>query len=140
MTAMVHLQRVLDLCDPRAAWPWACCRPDAQLERELFSSAPEVDLPIESVATAAEHIGRIRYLARVGWFDPIELDLGVPCLGYPGPSWAIVDGNHRVWAAAIRGDQFIGVDVAGQVDHAAALLGVAEDVIIDGRLRQAWDS
>lgn len=66
----------------------------------------------------------VRYLAEHGWSDPIEVDIGVPCIGYAGPAWPVLDGNHRVWAAALRGDRFIEADIAGQVDHAARLFRV----------------
>lgn len=86
-------------------------------------------MPVDTDATAELHIGRIRYLARHGWSDPIEIDVGVPCIGYAGPQWPIVDGNHRLWAATLRREATIEVGVTGQVGHAARLLGVAESEI-----------
>lgn len=99
----------------------------------MLANAAEVAQPVGANALAADHIGRVRYLARCGWHDPIELDVGVPCLGYPGPSWPVTDGNHRLCAATLRSDEFITADVAGQVDHAAELLGVSESEITAGR-------
>lgn len=126
MGTKVSLQSVLDICDPRRIWPWSCAAPDAETLRYLLKHATEVAEPVHGGGTAELHIGRVLYLARCGWDDPIELDVGVPCLGYPGPVWPLLDGNHRVWAASLRGDSFIDVDVTGQVDHAAKLLNVSE--------------
>ncbi|MBG6083188.1 hypothetical protein [Rubrivivax gelatinosus] len=84
--------------------------------------------------TVEAHVGRIRYLAHSGWSDAIELDVGCPVLGYAGPAWPCVDGNHRLSAAILRGDATILVDVSGQVDHAARLLGVPEKLILGERL------
>lgn len=130
----VPLKHVLQLCDPRASWPWPCPAPGPGELQALLLSAPEVAQPVGADASAVDHIGRVRYLVRCGWTDPIELDVGVPCLNYPGPDWPVTDGNHRLWAATLRKDEFIAVDVAGQVDHAAMLLGVTEEAIGAGRV------
>jgi hypothetical protein len=62
--------------------------------------------------------------------DAIEVDVGCPVLGYGGPKWPVTDGNHRLAAAIVRNDAFISVDVAGQLDHAASLLGVSERALM----------
>ncbi len=137
MSASVPLQRVLRLCDPRSSWPWNCQAPDAREQDRLLRCAEMLGTPVAGDGTAVEHIGRVLYLAQHGWNDAIEMDIGIPCLGYAGPSWPVLDGNHRLWAAALRGDHFIFVDVAGQVDHAARLLGVPECEITGDRKQAA---
>lgn len=48
------------------------------------------------------HIRRIAYLVERGWSDPIKINAIVP------PNMSIIaDGNHRLCAAIIRGDEFI---------------------------------
>lgn len=133
MPAAVPVDRVAALCNPLLDWPWACEVPASADLACLLANATEVDQPVETTAAAEIHAGRIRYLARVGWSDAIELDLGCPVLGYPGPDWPCTDGNHRLAAAILRGDTEILVDVAGQVCHAAALLGISESIIIGER-------
>lgn len=133
MPTTIALHRILSLCDPRSSWPWACEAPAPQALQELLGSAPEMATPVGAGGLAADHIGRIRFLARVGWRDAIEVDVGCPCLGYAGPSWPVTDGNHRLWAAALRGDETIDVDITGQVDWAAQLLGVAESEVLGSR-------
>ena len=137
LPSRVPLQRVLDICDPRKNWPWDCRPPSADVLHHLLCHAEEVARPVEGDATTEQHIGRIRYLAKHGWCDPIEIDMGAPCLGYPGPEWPVMDGNHRLWAATLRGDFFIEADIAGQVDHAAQLLGVPECEITCDRSEHA---
>ncbi|KGM36201.1 hypothetical protein P409_00490 [Inquilinus limosus MP06] len=65
-----------------------------------------------------------------GWHQPIHVDVGVPSLGFT-PRWPIEDGNHRLYAAKLRGDTHILVTISGSVDLAAELFGVTADVIIE---------
>jgi hypothetical protein len=68
------------------------------------------------------HAQRVAYLVQYGWNDPIELDVGIPSLGFvPYP---LIDGHHRTCAAIIRGDKEIKAEVAGAVDYAKQLFGV----------------
>ena len=129
MGIRLPLAAVLDLCNPMLTWPWRCDAPSGVALDDLFVLAPEVDRPVSTDAPAHEHIGRVKYLARCGWNDAITLDVGVPCLGYWGPTWPVVDGNHRLWAAILRDDAAIDADIDGQLSHAAELLGVDESVL-----------
>lgn len=133
VSTTVQLRRLLGICDPRANWPWDCEAPEPSDLQRMLSSSLEVAIPVGPHGTPSDHIGRILYLARHGWQDAVEIDVGIPCLGYPGPEWPLIDGNHRVWAAALRGDEVIEVAIAGQVDHAAELLGVTEEAICGSR-------
>lgn len=129
----VPLDRVLALANPLATWPWNNERPSEEELHSMLFSAPLEPSPVDADQAAIRHIGRIRYLVQHGWSDPIEVDVGVPVLGYAGPNWPITDGNHRLAAAAVRKDSTILVDVAGQVDHASSLLGVDVGLLLDGR-------
>lgn len=129
----VPLNRVLALANPLRNWPWGCPRPSEAELQSLLLSAPLEDAPVRTDDPASRHIGRIRFLAQEGWSDAIELDVGVPVLGYPGPEWPVTDGNHRLAAASLRNDQTILIDVAGQLDHAANRLRVPEALLLDGR-------
>lgn len=62
------------------------------------------------------HVARVAYLAAHGWKDPIEVDVGIPSMGY-FPAWPIQDGNHRFAAALIMGDKWIWADAQGEVDE-----------------------
>ncbi|MEP2272304.1 MAG: hypothetical protein ABJI23_13485 [Marinobacter sp.] len=67
------------------------------------------------------HAGRIAWLVENGWHDAIEIDVGVP--GAPGQRdhWPVTDGNHRLAAAIIRGDDAIEASISGSIDHAHRL-------------------
>lgn len=70
-------------------------------------------------------IVRIAYLVEHGWppaqEDPHPITVDVGLWGYV-PDWPILDGNHRVAAAVIRGDEFIDVAVQGDWYLAVSLL------------------
>lgn len=61
------------------------------------------------------HAARIAYLVKNRDTTPIELDVGCPSLGYYDMS--VSDGNHRVVAAMIRGDDTILVYVGGELSY-----------------------
>ncbi len=62
------------------------------------------------------HIETIASFAAGGWGDPIELDVGVPSLGF-NPAWVICDGNHRFAAAIVLGHDTIAAHASGSVDE-----------------------
>ncbi|MBM5458724.1 hypothetical protein H8F21_14240 [Pseudomonas sp. P66] len=71
-----------------------------------------------------DHPARIAYLVLNPASDPIQLDIGCPSLGYWGPSWPVVDGNHRLAAAIYRKDDSIPALVDGELEHAFELFQV----------------
>jgi hypothetical protein len=68
------------------------------------------------------HANRIAYLMRNGWDDPIDIDVGIPSLGYY--PYILTDGHHRLCAAILTGERFIKAQVSGSVDYAFELFGV----------------
>ena len=124
---MATTARVAALANPLTDWPWDCEGPCDEGEfRALVSVAAPVSTPVGRSGTAAEHAGRVRFLMAQGWDDPRAIAVGIPAVGYWGPSWPVTDGNHRLAAALIRGDRHVSVEVDGQLSHAAKLLGVNE--------------
>lgn len=65
------------------------------------------------------HAARIAFLVKHPDDEPIEIDVGVPSLGYY--IFRVLDGNHRLAAATIRGDRIIKVDIQGEVSYAKHL-------------------
>lgn len=56
-----------------------------------------------------------------GWNDPITLDVGLPWApGYREP-WVVADGNHRLYAAILRGDSHILAVLGGCITTAYRL-------------------
>jgi len=129
---LVPVDRLASLCDPRRTPPWSCARFTETDVRQAVAKRRVRPTPVEDDQDARQHIERIAYLAIQGWDDPVEVDVGCPVLGYWGPRWPLLDGNHRFYAALIRGDKEILLSVEGQLDHAAQLFGVqAEDLAND---------
>lgn len=72
-----------------------------------------------------DHIRRIAWFVNNGFQDPIDVDVGVPSLGYYN-THLIVDGNHRFAAALYRmrvlgEDPVLPVAVSGSVEYAREL-------------------
>lgn len=56
-----------------------------------------------------KHAERVAWLALNGWIDAISVDASL----LESDKWAIEDGNHRLAAAALRGDEEIEVWIGG---------------------------
>ncbi len=91
-----------------------------------------LDSPVEESeqGNPFAHARRIAYLVHHDWDDPIEVDVGIPSLGYH-PAWPVLDGNHRLYAASVRGDTAIVVTVAGDLGYAAQRFGVKEKLLVE---------
>lgn len=83
--------------------------------------------PIVTKQTKQYHIQRIAYFVVHGWNDLIDIDVGVPSLGYV-PEWIIQDGNHRCAAAIIRGDQTIKASFSGDIKYCFELLNIPKEI------------
>lgn len=124
---LARMARLLEACDPFAAPPWAevatlsvadvrQAMRSGLLQPQSYSTGERV-----KTWTKADHIARIAYLAMTGWSAPIEVDVGVPSMNC-WVDWPVIDGNHRLAAAMVRGDEFIRASVAGSCDYMVELL------------------
>ena len=113
--------RLRALADPVADWPFLSPPPGDPVTAEWLAEIDQYDAPLDDAELWLTqcHLGRIARLMRHRWDDPIEVDVG--CLGLFVP-WPVIDGNHRFYAAIMRGDEHITVDVAGDLDLANELL------------------
>lgn len=68
------------------------------------------------------HARRIAWLMKNGWDAPIDIDVGIPSMGYY--PYILVDGHHRLCAAIITGETEIKAQVSGAIDYAFELFGV----------------
>ena len=84
-------------------------------EGRLLTEACSKGLQEGRTWTRQMHIERVAWLVVNGWDDAIEVDVGIPNLGYV-IEWWILDGNHRFAAAVYRGDTSILVSPSGQTD------------------------
>jgi hypothetical protein len=115
----LSIEKIRERACPVASSPWRCdervtvemveeCLRDDRLVATPPGSGPTVD--------AWEHAGRIAWLVRNGWNDPIEIDVGAPQFdSRPRDVWPIQDGNHRLFAAIMRGDEVIYAVVGGDL-------------------------
>lgn len=127
----VPLHRLLALADPLRDDPWRTGVTEGLVRVMLAVPGTPVILnedpamlgPRDAVDWDA---ARIVQFYRDGW-DPIETDAD-PILVDVGtaevtPRWVILDGNHRVAAAKLRGSLTVDVAVQGDWDLALELLG-----------------
>lgn len=139
MTVSVPIRRILALCDVVATPPWDDVdglTPD--LVRSCVRAGRLISDPVDAgPATAEQHAARIAWLVLNPAPDPIEIDVGG---GAFRPRWIVSDGNHRLYAACIRGDSHIPASISGSYELSWALLGVypeADQDLEDGYLRNA---
>jgi hypothetical protein len=117
---VLNLRKV---CNPIPNSPWGYLITERDIESAIENQEFRPD-PHLTKRGKRYHIQRIAYLIVNGWNDPIDLDVGVPCLGCY-IRWVVVDGNHRFFAAIVRGDNVIRVMISGQTNYAAELLGIS---------------
>jgi hypothetical protein len=129
---LIPVARLRAVCDPFLHSPWeevasiSVKAVQQALSDQLVESKPYSKQRISDKSwTTADHVARIAYLAAEGWADPIEVDVGVPDLGC-WMDWMVTDGNHRLAAAIVRGDEFILASIAGSCDYMVELFGEME--------------
>ncbi len=123
MPVLIPSSRVLRLCNPLQKSPWDAEQVTQKLVKTALANRWWSPAPVGHNATAELHATRIAFLVEHGWSDHIDIDVGVPsmrCYVY----WPVLDGNHRLAAASIRGDREILAMVGGCLDHAKKLFGV----------------
>lgn len=127
MTAgAVSLAAVLQIANPLHTSPWNC--PPVTPEDVLMALAANhlIDQPVAPGADGGDHAARVAWFIRHGWTAPIQIDVGVPSIGH-AVLWPIEDGNHRLMAAAMRGDVQILAEISGEVAHIEHLFGKIAD-------------
>lgn len=130
MPVRVTIRRILKISNPLDAPPWDT--PGEILTRDMVDVCLEKGVfegePIDAgPATAWQHAARIAKFVVDPPEDPIHLDLGVNA----PLEWIISDGNHRLYAAVLRGDEEIMSLISGSFDRSIDILGVAPDLDVD---------
>lgn len=67
------------------------------------------------------HSGRIAYFVLNQDLTPIQLDVGIPSMGFVPP--LVTDGHHRLAAAMVKQDQTIVAEYSGCVDTFESMFG-----------------
>lgn len=132
MPVQIQVRKVRRLYDPFKECPWVCLPltqadvKEAVFDLKALQSAPYAcNKPMADVHVSPwPHAYRIAWLVLNGWNDPIEIDVGVPSVGYGGPCVPITDGNHRLAAAIYRKDKNISAVVSGCLKKARNLFAV----------------
>lgn len=128
LVLQVPVVRLRELCDPTKSTPWgyriAPKEVDKAIEAGKFQTSPWKAFPRSFTGKERQyHIERVAYFVVHGWLDPIDIDVGVPSLGCH-VGWVIQDGNHRFYAAVIRGSKSILATLSGDLNYAQEVLGV----------------
>lgn len=133
MAYPISLRRIIQIANPVRNPPWGCgqflraTHVRAAIEAENYITTPLYGV---NDADPLIHAQRIAWLVRTGWEDAIEIDVGIPNMGYI-PEWPIVDGNHRLYAALLRRDKTILTTITGDLEYASAMFRVAERHLIE---------
>lgn len=129
----IPVRRLLNLANPVECPPWECGILLAK--KDVLDAVTAGDLlakpvPIYDEGNPYIHARRIAWLVKHGWSDAIEVDIGIPSMGCY-PEWPVLDGNHRLYAAVIRGDREILTSVAGDLGYAAKRFGIKAKLLED---------
>lgn len=89
-----------------------------QMVEHAIAQKDFLETPCPMPAAVQLHARRIAHFAVRGWTDPILVDVGVPWMPGWRPCWPIGDGNHRLYAAILRGDPHIVAEIGGCLETA----------------------
>ena len=125
---LLPLIKLAEFVNPFTISPWEFKRPIHK--DEVTSAIENKDFYFKHTEigdchrmTRKQHIFRIAYLTVNVSNVPVEIDVGVPELGF-WPTDIMLDGHHRVAAALMRGDTTIAANVSGSLDYAKQIFGV----------------
>jgi len=119
MPVQIPVKRLMRYCNPFCHTnPWGAKGFNRRSVRKALR-----DGRLVAEHATEDHDGRVAYLVENPSEDPIEIDVGIPVVGYHR-QWLLTDGNHRFAAAIYSGRETISARVSGQMDYAKALFGV----------------
>jgi hypothetical protein len=126
---LIQVTKILDqIDDPFGRWQTSSSiHPDMVLTSLSDGSWSLADEPYGNGGALVRrnclwHARRIAWLMKNGWDAPIDIDVGIPSMGfYP---YILVDGHHRLCAAIMTGETVIKAQVSGALDYAFQLFGV----------------
>lgn len=127
----VPVKDLLRQWNPFAAWsekPIEISEVQEAIENGWLDPSPyetQAHLFLDRSGDETRHYHRCRIAWLVVHYDPtpIEIDVGAPSLGWHPTrgKFDFIDGNHRLCAAAIRGDPMIRVSYGGECAQMAAI-------------------
>jgi hypothetical protein len=116
----LSVQKLLDFCNPFSGICWdikeiSFSDVEKAIANSKSESAPFSSGKSSKIWSRNKHIERIAYLVVNYNNEPINIDVGIPSLGY-GIEWPVIDGNHRLAAAIFRGEKSIAAYCSGELD------------------------
>lgn len=120
----IPIANIIQHCNPMKSDIWGIGRSiePSEIEFAIASCEFEDKHKDHNLRDRKYHIQRIAYFVVVGDENPIDLDVGIG--GVPPSWWMVSDGNHRLFAAQLRGDRDISCVVQGNLDYAVELFFV----------------
>lgn len=124
ITSTVALEKLKALCNPFETLIWGTKTPIyykdvkwAVINNKVLST------PYSSQQnwSKRKHVERIAYFVLHPEPSPIEIDVGIPSMGYY-PEWVVLDGNHRLAAAIYSRCEFIKAYCSGEEEVIEELL------------------
>jgi len=140
MPIILPIQAILQYANPLLTPPWPDLLVDVdagmieaayhdQLFERVDGTRFAAPLSDSDYPDGRNHAGRAAWLAVNGWGDPISIEASDIERGH----WPIADGNHRLAAAILLGDEEIEAEIGGFEDDVVRHFG--EDVA-----RQVFDA
>lgn len=128
----VSVESITDYWDPMYDDIWACGR----ISIQDVKNCKELELGSKAFSENDENLKSWRYnVARIAWFvkngwsncrkDTQPILIEVSCIDDFHPIY-VVDGNHRLAAAIVRGEEFILAEISGDLLKAEEILKVKE--------------
>ena len=120
LVVMLSVEKLLDQwpnLSPFDQDPWELPEPITrdEVQRAIDDgSHAQATEPWTDIYDREYHVRRVAHFVVEGWEDPLDMDLGVPVLGFV-PEHPLHDGNHRFAAAIFRGQASVGASVSGQI-------------------------
>ena len=116
---IVSVTDLLDLWNPFQAWldePVTTAEINTAIQQNRLDCRPFETVTLQEEERRQYHVERIAWLVPHRDDNPITIDVGAPSLGYPPrrQPFDFIDGNHRLCAAAYRGDPVILVAYDGE--------------------------
>lgn len=113
----VPVKNLLKVINPFEKPPWYC---RSFTKDEVWQAIEEGRFqakPVPNWWSVEDQIERIAFLVVEGWDEENDL----PEIFMDEQDWPLGDGNHRLCAAAVRGDETLKVIINGDLDAAEKL-------------------
>ena len=123
---LVSVAALALFCDPFRLVCWHMDLVAPITREEVAAYVEDPALPVDG-ARQGHAAGIARYV-RDGWTRPLDVDVGVPSLGW-NPPWIVDDGNHRLAAAIYLGMDTVEISLGGSMQRAVDMGLVTQEQV-----------